>query len=247
MIILSLSVHPLVSRSLSVCQLSRNDLSPFSYWFPNLQSDETVRPPHQSFVAFMLPKCLALFTKLPSSVCLESLINSFRLCSHKKTFLKFLIPPFSNLFIFQCVRQSPHLCQCVASLTLPRSSIVWSVGSKVCHFSWLGLVSYFHYADEGGQEERRTLGRRGYMLLLCTTLFGTLAALHTCHPPRHTLSACSLSHFFLQRQTHAWWDHTPGPGAGVYYVWVGLSSRCLVSRLGKPYNDGEVQHLSVTN
>ncbi len=84
------------------------------------------------------------------------------------------------------------------------------------------------------------------MLLLCTTLFGTLAALHTCHPPRHTLPHCSLSHFFLQR-THAWWDHTPGPGAGVYYVWVGLSSRCLVSRLGEPENQGEAQHLSAAD
>lgn len=84
------------------------------------------------------------------------------------------------------------------------------------------------------------------MLLLCTTLFGTLAARHTCHPPRHTLSHCSLSHFFLER-THAWWDHTPGPGASVYYVWVGLSSRCLVSRLGKPQNHGEAQHLSVAD
>lgn len=108
------------------------------------------------------------------------------------------------------------------------------------------ITAYFHYADEGGPEEHHTLGRRACMLLLCTTLFGTLAALHTCQPPWHTLSHCSLSHFFLER-THAWWDHTPGPGAGVYYVWVGLSSRCLVSRLGKPQNHTEAQHLSVAD
>lgn len=45
------------------------------------------------------------------------------------------------------------------------------------------ISAHFHYADEGRPEERHTLGRRGCTLLLCTTLFGTLAALHTFHPP----------------------------------------------------------------
>lgn len=92
----------------------------------------------------------------------------------------------------------------------------------------------------------RILSNRERTLLLCTTLFGTLAAICTCLSPRYTLPRCSLSHFFLQR-THSWWDHTPGPGASVYYVWVGLSSRCLASRLGKTENQGEAQGLSAAD
>lgn len=50
---------------------------------------------------------------------------------------------------------------------------------------------------------------------------------HTALPNTPFLAA--VCHIFFLERTHAWWDHTPGPGAGLYYVWVGLSSRCLVS------------------
>lgn len=87
----------------------------------------------------------------------------------------------------------------------------------------------FHDADQTSPAARPTLSMRGCPLLLCTSLFGTLAALrtHTALPDTHFLAA--VCHIFFLERTHAWWDHTPGPGAGLYYVWAGLSSRCLVS------------------
>lgn len=79
----------------------------------------------------------------------------------------------------------------------------------------------FHYADEGGPVEHHTLGRREFMLLLCTTLFGTLAALHTRHPPRHTFPHCSLSHFFLQRtRMHNEITHRALGPMFIMYKWV---------------------------
>lgn len=91
------------------------------------------------------------------------------------------------------------------------------------------IRAYFHYADQTSAAAHHTLSTGRCPLFLYTSLFGTLAPLHThtALPTTHFLTA--VCHIFFLQRTHSWWDHTPGPGAGLYYVWVVLSSRCLVS------------------
>ncbi len=179
------------------------------------------QPDHlaRALLLFMFPKCLALFTKLSSPVCLESLINPAGLCREKVPLLSTAQSSLFYFCIYGCVCESPTSCQCLpcplgfATLLSPSSQSFLHQWIPVvqrqsfflirpCVSLTILISAYFHYADEGGPVKRRTLCMRGCMLLLCTTLFGTLAALQTRHPLRHTLPHCSLSHFPLQR-THA--------------------------------------------
>lgn len=136
-----------------------------------------------ALLLFMFPKCLALFTKLSSTVCLESLINPARLCREKKNKHHLSIAQ-SHFCMLGCVceRFLPVLVLPFSSPSSHSFTPVDSCGLRP-YVSLTILTAYFHHADEGGPVEHCTLGRRGCMLLLCTTLFGTLAALHTCHPP----------------------------------------------------------------
>lgn len=89
------------------------------------------------------------------------------------------------------------------------------------HVSLTILIgAYFHYADEGGPAKLCTLGRRGCMLLLCTTLFGTLAALHTHQPPdTHFLTAvCHIS--FYRGHMHDEITHQALGPVFIMYEWV---------------------------
>lgn len=101
---------------LSVCQLvSRPRMPPLSAHIDSSASRAMKQPDHlaRALLLFMFPKCLALFTKLSSSVCLESLINPAGLCREE-------CPPFINCSIFPfyfcifgCVCESPGSCQCL--------------------------------------------------------------------------------------------------------------------------------------
>lgn len=65
------------------------------------------------------------------------------------------------------------------------------------------------------------------MLLLCATLFGTLAALHTCHFPSASSLRCSLSLSFCRGHMHdEITRHALGP-LFIMYEWVyPLGARC---------------------
>lgn len=165
----------------------------------------------RALLLFMFPKCLALFAKLSSTVCLEPLINPAGLS------VPLLSIAQSSLFyfcIFGCVCENPVLPMFVLPLFclhLPTASStggsLWSkdCGSKESCFLIRPGVSLailigarFLYADEGRPVEHRPQGMRGRMLLSCTTLFATLAALHThtALPDTHFLAAvCHISFY----------------------------------------------------
>lgn len=103
--------------SLCVCQLvSRPRMPSLPAPIDSSACRVMKQPDHlaRALLLFMFPKCLALFTKLSSTVCLESLINPAGLCREE-------IPPFINCSIFPfyfcifgCACEHPDSCQCLS-------------------------------------------------------------------------------------------------------------------------------------
>lgn len=78
------------------------------------QSDHLTK----ALLLFMFLKCLAPFTKLPSTVCLESLINLFCLCSYPPPLYELYNPSFFIYAYFGVYVKVHNVCPALLSLQL---------------------------------------------------------------------------------------------------------------------------------
>lgn len=198
------------SSPLCVCQLVSRPGMPSlpapidsSAWRAMKQPDHLTR----ALLLFMFPKCLALFTKLPSSVCLESLINPVRLCSEKESlFYQLLNPPFYILHIWVCMWKSRFLPMFALPPWLRNSSV--SSSSHSFFYQWIPVVqrqsfplirpcvsltiligANFHYADEGRASRASHTGQEWvHAAVVYHSVWHPCSSPHMPPSPTHTSS-----------------------------------------------------------